>query len=158
MSDTEFDLKVERVKKSAEVIATLPSKALQADAFRYLLGEVPVTEPKVKAAGNAAAVPEEEHTTPSKEKRSRRASGTKSTITQDRDLDLFPKGKTPFKEFAATKNPRNNDERYPVVVYWLRGDVPLSGCSYCCQAASGGLIRSRTAVARASRSGSARVP
>ena len=38
------------------------------------------------------------------------------------------------------------------------GQVPGSGCSYCCQAASGGLICSRTAVARASSSGSARVP
>ena len=38
------------------------------------------------------------------------------------------------------------------------GQVPSSGCSYCCQAASGGLICSRMAVARASSSGSARVP
>ena len=39
-----------------------------------------------------------------------------------------------------------------------QGQVPSSGCSYCCQAASGGLICSRTAVARASSSGSVRVP
>ncbi|TQN00845.1 bifunctional DNA primase/polymerase [Microbacterium lacticum] len=39
-----------------------------------------------------------------------------------------------------------------------KGQVPWCGCSYCCQAASGGLICSRVAVARASSSGSARVP
>ncbi len=121
MSDTEFDLKVERVKKAAEVIATLPSKALQADAFRYLLGEVPMAAPKVKVVANDVATSTDELAPASKEKRTRRASsGTKTTVTQDRDLDLFPKDKTPFKEFAATKNPKINDERYPVVVYWLK--------------------------------------
>lgn len=119
MSDTNFDLRVERVKKAAEVIGSLPSKALQADAFRYLLGEAaPNPLPPKPSVSASTSTGEINHSTA--DKKTRRSSGTKAPITQDRDLDLFPKGKTPFKEFASAKNPKNNDERYPVAVYWLR--------------------------------------
>ena len=65
----------------------------------------------------------------------------------------------------AVRDPRDLEDLIDAkVLYGFRvlsttgGQVPHSGCSYCCQAASGGLICSRMAVARASSSGSARVP
>jgi hypothetical protein len=118
MSDTEFDLRVERVKKAADVIGSLPTKGLQAEAFRYLLGEFAALPPKTKVP--VAPTPVDEKAALVKDGKTRRASGTKTTITQDRDLDLFPKDKTSFKDFATAKSPKINDERYPVAVYWLR--------------------------------------
>ncbi|TXK18449.1 hypothetical protein [Homoserinibacter sp. GY 40078] len=116
MSESDFDLRVERVRKAAEVIGGLPSKALQAEAFRYLLGDVPATSPapEVRVPSEGGEAP------PASQKRARSSSATKTAITQDRDLNLFPEGKTSFKDFAATKSPSNNNERYAVAVYWLR--------------------------------------
>lgn len=128
MSETDFDLRVERVRKAAEVIGSLPSKALQADAFRYLLGEAPAAQ----VAQKTSATPALEATkteVPSGEKKARRSSATKTPITQDRDINLFPEGKTSFKDFAALKGPTNNDERYAVAVYWLREVAQLGGAT-----------------------------
>jgi len=117
MSDIDFDLRVERVKKAADVIGVLPTEALQSEAFRYLLGEVALAAPlpDVAAPIDAGALPY-----PAKGKKIRRTSATKTAITQDRLIDLFPKGKVSFKDFATSKNPTNDRERYAVAVYWLR--------------------------------------
>lgn len=39
VSDAEFDQRLERVRKAADVIGSLPTKTLQADAFHYLIGQ-----------------------------------------------------------------------------------------------------------------------
>ena len=50
-----------------------------------------------------------------------------STPTFVRDLDLRPKEKQSFKDFAATKSPESNHERSAVSVYWLTQIADVSG-------------------------------
>jgi hypothetical protein len=118
MSDIEFDLRVERVKKAADVIGSLPTKSLQLDAFRYLLGQAVVTTqpPSVPASTAVDEAPDPIV----KDKKPRRTSAAKSPISQDRDVVLFPKDKKSFKDFAAEKAPASHTEKYAVAVYWLR--------------------------------------
>jgi hypothetical protein len=43
------------------------------------------------------------------------------------NLNLQPKDKISFRDFAATKAPKSNDERNTVAVYWLIHEAGLSG-------------------------------
>ena len=127
MSETDFDVRVERVRKAAEVIGTLPSRALQAEAFKYLLGDAPTVP--VAAEAPAVGVRDATSSGSTGDRKARRSSATKTPITQDRDINLFPDGKTSFKDFAAAKSPTNNDERYAVAVYWLREVAQVGGAT-----------------------------
>jgi hypothetical protein len=128
MDDTEFDTRLDRVTRAADVVNALP-KQLQASAFQYLIGGASLAPagpvaPQHQSPGNGssstapAPAPPEEGSTPA---RRARKNGSKSgkSASNDLEIDLFPEGKTSFKEFAAEKAPASNDERYAVAVYWI---------------------------------------
>ncbi len=135
MDDTEFDTRLDRVKRASDVVNALP-KQLQASAFQYLIGAVGVT---TAAAPLKSAPPAEEPSTagapedvtavtngngngngngtPRKSRRG--APKSNKAAPQDRDINLFPDGKTSFADFAVEKSPRTMDEKYAVAVYWI---------------------------------------
>jgi hypothetical protein len=130
MNDDEFETQLDRVRRAAEVVNALPKK-LQATAFQILFSDVSVDS--AEAASSTATpletqAPAEQDTTNDDAKtngasatRKARRSGSKSpkAAPQDRDLELFPEGKTSFTAFAAEKAPKNHDEKYTVAVWWL---------------------------------------
>ncbi|WAB82920.1 hypothetical protein OVN20_07300 [Microcella daejeonensis] len=127
MNENDFDLRVERVRKAAEVISALPSKALQAEAFRYLLEEKASSSTAPKPSMPTPAAPKESQREAGDKKLKR--STNKAAISWDRNLELFPGGKTSFKDFAAEKAPTNNEERYAVAAYWLREVAQVGGAT-----------------------------
>jgi len=130
MNDDEFETQLDRVRRAAEVVNTLPKK-LQATAFRVLFGDVsdntaeaasPTAAPQeTQAPAEQATTNDDAATIGSSATRKARRNGSKSpkAAPQDRELELFPEGKTSFTDFATGKAPKNNDEKYAVAVWWL---------------------------------------
>lgn len=136
MVDPEFDERLERVRKAAEVISGLPTKTLQAEAFHYLLGQplpkrtkTPSPEPVAKGEGkpepSAHAITDVDAGSPEKSgsPANGKKSGTKrarpSSVSPDKALELAPSGKQSFAEFVAEKKPTTHIEKYTVCVYWM---------------------------------------
>lgn len=127
MDNTEFDTRLDRVRRTADVVSSLP-KQLQAGAFAYLLGNIVVAE-SVPAQQAAAPVVDEtppdstlsNDADPTVVRKTRRRNGSRSPkgVAHDTQIDLFPEGKQSFKDFATEKAPSSNDERYAVAVYWI---------------------------------------
>ncbi|MEV8172424.1 hypothetical protein [Microbacterium sp. NPDC077486] len=129
MDDTEFDTRLDRLTRAADVVNALP-KQLQASAFQYLIGGVEVA---TAAAPFKSAPPAEQASTDSPAedvtadsngngaaRKSRRgAPKSNKAAPQDRDINLFPDDKTSFTDFAVEKSPRTMDEKYAVAVYWI---------------------------------------
>lgn len=127
MDGTEFDTRLDRVKRASDVVNALP-KRLQADAFAYLLGNMTAAEPvsttPVKPAVVVAApsdTTESADTDPAPARKTRRRNGSKSpkSVSHDTQIELFPEGKQSFKDFATEKAPSSMNERYAVAVYWI---------------------------------------
>ncbi|MCY1717973.1 hypothetical protein OVA26_13600 [Microbacterium sp. SL62] len=129
MSDAEFDQRLERVRKAADVIGSLPTKTLQADAFHYLIGQ-PVShrtrvEPEPRAQSQSA--PSDDAAAQTADPPAAPANGKKSTprkpkapgVNPDKALELSPQGKQSFADFVAEKKPSTHIEKYTVCVYWM---------------------------------------
>jgi len=128
MDDKEFDTRLDRVKRASDVVNALP-KQLQTTAFQYLIGNAslapvappaPIHQPEVNGSFSTASAPAATEAGSTSSRRARK-NGSKSgkSASNDLEIDLFPEGKTSFKEFAAEKAPGTNDERYAVAVYWI---------------------------------------
>lgn len=128
MDDTEFDARLDRVKRASDVVSALP-KQLQTSAFHYLIDGAPLAPagphaPHPPSGGDgSSSTPVAQKETEAGRTSSRRArkNGSKSgkSASNDLEIDLFPEGKASFKDFAAEKSPATNDERYAVAVYWI---------------------------------------
>lgn len=136
VADLEFDARLERVRKAAEVIGSLPTKALQADAFHYLIGQ-----PIIRRAAEATTATASEGGTgsddstgddsktatasnggnnpPAAGKKSSSRKSKPSGVNPDKALELAPAGKQSFADFAAEKQPSTQIEKYTVCVYWM---------------------------------------
>ena len=111
-----FNLLMEALPRIAETVKQLP-EALQPQAFQALLEEFRSSQPRRQRTKQAKAsgVPPE----PSKETRKPKRKQTRGPTVQ-KDLDLRPKGKTSLTEFAESKEPKNNDDKNVVSVFYLR--------------------------------------
>ncbi|MFG6444898.1 hypothetical protein ACFXQA_06450 [Microbacterium sp. P07] len=127
MNASEFDTRLERVRRASDVVSSLPEK-LQADAFYYLIGSAPLSFaetpaiPTVEEEGSlSGAQPPASSDGGSTSTRRARKNSAKpgKSVSNDPNIELFPDGKTSFKAFAAEKSPGSNDERYAVAVYWI---------------------------------------
>ncbi len=111
-----FDERLDQVDRALKIIASIESNPdLQVAAFNLLFG-TPAAAPTSPAApapaegGAAAAKPRNGGT-----KRASKA----TSVSQDKSLDIAPKGKQPWVDFAALKKPGNLSEKYATGVYWL---------------------------------------
>ena len=111
-----FNLLIEAMPRIAETVKQLP-EALQSQALQALLDEFRGSQPPQQRTKQtkASRVPAE----PSKGSRKPKRKRTRGPTVR-KDLNLRPKGKTPLAEFAASKEPKNNDDRNVVSVYYLR--------------------------------------
>lgn len=127
--DEDFDGKLQRMERVAEVIGKIDNPDLQVAAFEYLVGTRgraatpsaessvhPVSEEHTQSA--PASSFDGDEGAAARKTRTRRPS--KVAVAQDKTVDLFPAGKQSFKDFAEAKKPANNDEKYAVAVFWLR--------------------------------------
>ncbi|MCG2798015.1 MAG: hypothetical protein L6367_05680 [Cellulomonas sp.] len=116
-----FDERLDQLDRALRVVKTVESNPeLQTRALDWLLGGVPA------AAAHAPAPHPPTNETPAggglneKSKRARSSGSSKATsFTQDKTLEIAPKGKTPWADFVAAKSPQNNDEKNTAAVYWL---------------------------------------
>lgn len=120
-----FDELVEAMPKIAEAVKAFP-ESVQGKAFDALMEA---------HAGNAPIASTDTGSTSAKTRRTRKTStrkskasdnGAKTTAkrsssapTMVKDLDLAPKGKASFKDFAAAKAPTSNNDKNVVIVYYL---------------------------------------
>ena len=124
--EDEFVVKLERMERVAEVIAKIDNPDLQVAAFEYLvgaptLGDVKPTEASVAPTQESAApAGDTEGDAVAAGRRARVRRPTKTTIAQDKNVNLFPDGKQSFRDFAEVKKAANNDEKYAIAVFWLR--------------------------------------
>ena len=98
----------------AEVVKAFP-ESVQARAFETLMAELrgeaaPKNPARRKRAPSGRSSPEKKDKTPR-----RRATAPRAL----RDLDLAPKGKDSFKEFAKKKKPKTNNDKNVASVYYL---------------------------------------
>lgn len=123
MDDTEFETRLDRVKRTSDVVNALP-KRLQADAFAYLLGRAVTMEtvpgPEVALDIASATTPAvDADSNPARKARRRNGSKAPKSVAHDTQIELFPEGKQSFKDFATEKAPASMNERYAVAVYWI---------------------------------------
>lgn len=133
LQDSEFDTRLERVRKAAEVIVDLPTEALQADAFHYLLGKTPlaganqddeVVDYEPEPDLDAPADSESEVGTAGKMgsaavKKAGPRQRKPANVNPDKAVELSPGGKQSFADFVAEKKPASHIEKYTASVYWL---------------------------------------
>lgn len=133
MQDSEFDTRLERVRKAAEVIVDLPTETLQAEAFHYLLGKTPLVgtdqsdevvddehEAGLDAPGDAGPdLRAAEKTSNPAAKKVGTRQRKPANVNPDKTIELSPDGKQSFAEFVAEKKPASHIEKYTASVYWL---------------------------------------
>lgn len=122
MDDDAFADRLARVEKIAAVVALYETDELKVAVYQYLVGAAaptrqpidPPKPPEVPAQENGSGTPGAGRLTRTAAKKAKA-----TALAQDKALDLFPSGKDSFIDFATTKAPANNEERYTVCVYWL---------------------------------------
>ncbi len=130
MAQEDLDALLMRMGAIAEAVNAFNSEAVQHEAFSVLMAAF---EDKQHGAKHRAATePDQQRTDPScaetpvpgkpatnsaKSKRGSKAS--RSEWTMVKDLNLTPLGKQSFNAFIEEKKPRSNEDKYPVVVYYL---------------------------------------
>jgi hypothetical protein len=126
MAQEELDVLLTRMSAIAESVNAFNSKAVQHEAFSALIAAFEGkhhgvkhrtgTEPEHPAQGETLTPPKPATGT-AKAKRASKAS--RSEWGMVKELDLNPVGKASFQNFIEEKNPRSNEDKYPIVVYYL---------------------------------------
>ena len=132
MPEDEISQLLQYMPKIAEVVNAFSSEAVQQQAFDALIAawagaEMPGqglgrTEESVKSGEKG----KEGSPTTRAERGARKRKAPSTSSSAVKDLDLRPAGKTSFDDFVAEKQPKSNEDKYAVVVYWLEQIVGLS--------------------------------
>jgi len=135
MAEQEVDALLARMPQIAEAVNAFKSESVQQAALTALVAAFEagsaIRKPSASPRGDSEAPVdsadeaggEEAAATGKSGKVRRRAkasnSASSSVVVPVRDLDLRPKGVESFDEFIAKKQPRDNQEKYAVTVYYL---------------------------------------
>jgi len=127
-SKTTYEELLEAMPAMAKVVNEFTAEATQRAAFEALLAaktDTPLQATPGDKSGGA--------TTPAKKVSKKRSKPATTTSTKSRskkktasnpsavnDLNLAPKGKAPFTDFAAEKNPSSQQQKSATIVYWLQ--------------------------------------
>lgn len=143
MSTEDLDALLERMPKIAEAVNAFASGTVQQEAFLSLIaafagktartlvealpqmGNLSETEPESPTTADQESVTAKA-SVPNGKKTRKKSGSLKADWTLNKDLDLHPSGKQSFEDFAAEKQPRSNEDRYAVVVYYLEEILGLS--------------------------------
>jgi hypothetical protein len=143
MSELSFESMLKRMGEIAAAVNTFSSEAVQQAAFAALLeaagGSVHTpslhsAEPPTSTRQHSKSRQQLEEPRPvehdSKAKRRKPREGVSSgKVEIIRDLNLRPEGKPSFADFVAQKQPKSNEDKYAVVVYYLEQILGLSAIS-----------------------------
>lgn len=140
MSTEDLEVLLKRMPEIAAAVNGFTSEAIQQEAFAALIAayngkhhsrhrppqvnEVPVDDMRV-GEGSAAETAEGNGSPPgeSRPKKAKRQNGSSSrgeNFKLVKDLDLHPSGKTSFETFVEEKQPKTNEDKYAITVYWLQ--------------------------------------
>lgn len=115
---------LESLPKIAEAVNSFSSEELQIEAFHTLMdlsGNSFDEETRKSVRPKDNIKPESKEGITSKKKFLKE----KDSPTLIKDLDLNPKDKKSFQDFIAEKNPSSNEDKYPVIVYYLESILEL---------------------------------
>ncbi|MGO4316339.1 hypothetical protein [Agrobacterium sp. MCAB5] len=143
MSTEELDKLLERMPKIAEAVNAFESETVQQEAFISLIAAfsgktirtLAAALPEIDQVSHATPEQVEPQVSDASEQKSSTSSGRKSRKksnslradwTLNKDLDLHPPGKISFEDFAAEKQPKSNEDKYAVVVYYLEEILEFS--------------------------------
>lgn len=138
MADSEFDDLMRRMPEIANAVNTFKSEAVQREAFLALVASfsggqarektpgtlgTSVGAPSDGGAGSAGAgdVNGERRQTVR-----RKGDRTRYAPRLLKDLDLAPAGKKSFQQFIDEKQPKSNEDKYAVAVYYLQHELGIS--------------------------------
>ena len=135
MAEQEMDALLERMAKIAAAVNAFKSETVQQAAFAALVaafdqGAAHRRKPPEDAASPTNAEQSAGTKAKSKSPKGRRqaksATGTGEKLQAVRDLDLRPNGAQSFEDFVAEKQPRDNQEKFVITVYWLEQIAKVS--------------------------------
>lgn len=140
MNEQKLDALLKRMPDIASAVNSFQSEAIQHEAFLALIeayagsppraARAPVEEAEApdtgESSGDGSETPK---STTRGRKQVRKQGGSKEGFKFARDLDLRPQGKTSFTDFIADKQPRSNEDKYAVTVYWLKEVLQLPAVS-----------------------------
>lgn len=125
MAAEEFDERLNQVERALKVINTITGNPeLQAQAFGILFrGAAPATPPKVDVPKGESQTDSQGMTGDKPKPRGRVGTATKksskSSVSQDKNLDPSPAGLQSWKEFVAEKQPPTQYDKNTSAVFWL---------------------------------------
>lgn len=127
MAKDEFDALLARMPEIAEAVNAFTSESIQQEALQALVASFggPATSRRGPKGAPGNRPPEKPGTgKKTKRKPSSGKGGYRPKFISD--LDLAPKGKKPFREFIDEKQPKDNQERYAVIVYYLQHELSVA--------------------------------
>ena len=138
MSETELDGLLKRMPEIAAAVNAFQSEAVQHEAFQALVASYSgrshaphkhgaPTPPAAPANGDT---PDAARPASNGKKPRRKGEGGRRTPKLIRDLDLNPAGKKSFTEFIEEKQPKSNEDKYAVAVYYLEQIAALDAVSF----------------------------
>lgn len=143
MSTEDLDKLLERMPKIAEAVNAFDSETVQQEAFISLIAAfsgktirtLAAALPEIDQVSHASPesvetvapeTPEQKSNSSPARKGRKKANSLKADWTLNKDLDLHPPGKISFEAFAAEKQPKSNQDKYAVVVYYLEEILEFS--------------------------------
>jgi hypothetical protein len=139
MGSTEFRELIDAMPAIASAVNAFKNESVQVEAFRSLVAAYgaaagPSVSETSTGSGSADAGGHEADqgrngrgkatgVKKAPSKGGNRATSKVAAPPLDGSLDLHPKGKKSFEDFAAEKNPSNFTERSMVAVYWLKNEL-----------------------------------
>lgn len=129
MAKDDFEALLGRMPEIAEAVNAFESESIQREALRTLVESFMGSPAAAPAApgqpqgGNPEAIAKEKST------RKKKSSGRSSAYAPKliKTLDLNPKGRMSFREFVDEKQPKSNEDKYAVIVYYLQHELEISG-------------------------------
>lgn len=129
MTETRLDALLSRIDKIAKAVNSFSSDAVQQRVFDTLiaafdseLGPAKTTQPPRAPTGQSTADAQSQQTGAKRSGSSRKrreAPAAKGPPKLIRDLNLRPAGKPSFDDFVAEKQPRDNQEKFLLAIYYL---------------------------------------
>ena len=126
MAEEHFDTLLRKIPRIAEATNLFKSEEVQMAAFSALIGLAtsdvswpPAETPKQRAPESQTSKQATGATAESAQKTRKKVADSRGSWVFKKDIDLRPTGKRAFLDFVAEKQPKTNEDKYVVAVYYL---------------------------------------
>jgi hypothetical protein len=141
LAEQDLDVLLKRMPEMAQAVNAFQSPELQREAFEALVAAFKGHTTQAGASQQHTSQAQADKPAPSPaagkggkpprqngEREGRKRGGFTPTIL--RDLNLSPAGKKSFNDFVKEKQPKSNEDRYAVAVYWLEHEAQISPITF----------------------------